>query len=131
MRHVCDLQSLLIVVDECGINLSEYFDVERNNGGRHRRRGLPANRSVTVLARLFRCASSRSRSANSVSVQHGASWAKAFTQKAMENATRRKFTSPGLSHCSTTVCPGLRLRRADLYLRRCLQPGKAPRERNA
>ncbi len=56
--------------------------------------GLAANRSINVLARLFRRASPRSRSANSVSVQHGASRAKAFTQQARVNATRRKFTSP-------------------------------------
>lgn len=71
-----------------------------------------------ILARLFKRASPRSRSVNSVSVQSGASRAKAFTQKARVNATRRKFASPARSHCSTTASSGLQLRRPGLCIRR-------------
>ncbi|WP_232448451.1 hypothetical protein, partial [Burkholderia ubonensis] len=59
-----------------------------------------------------------------VSVQYGASRAKAFTQKARVNATRRKFTSPARAHCSTTVCSGLRLRRPGLCIRRWVRLGR-------
>ncbi len=78
--------------------------------------GLAANRSIKVLARLSKRASPSPRSANSVSVQH----AKAFMRKAKVNARRRKSTSPGLSHCPKTAYSGLRLRKANLCMRRCL-----------
>jgi hypothetical protein len=60
------------------------------------------SRCIRVLARLFRRASPRSRSANSVSVQQRVSKAKALTQKAKVNARYPASTSPYLPHCVKT-----------------------------
>ncbi|VVE54579.1 hypothetical protein PSP20601_04919 [Pandoraea sputorum] len=56
--------------------------------------GVDASRSLDVLARLFRRASSRSKWANSVCVQRGAFRAKAFTQKSTRKRDAPKVDKP-------------------------------------